>query len=339
MLGGVVIAWPLSVTANAQPAARRYRLGILRPTAPFPTNLSSADLSSGIPLALRELGYVEGKNLVLEQRFADGNVERLPELARELAALKPDAIVAVGSAAIRAAKDASGTIPIVLFGNFDPVALGIVASLARPEGNITGVLIAPEGTLAGKKLELLKEAVPRATRIALLSHGDPGVQLQVREAQKAASALGLELVVVNVVGSDYRSAFAAIAALKPDAATKAGQVESIDDEWGRERTMRQPLGSATLAVGCRTSCSNLDQGWRKKALLLSWLEQRNHNPLVRGSSPWLATKTTACVTAGRFLVARGSAGVARTAIWRGSRIARAAVISRNLRAQRFAGSQ
>ena len=103
--------------------------------------------------ALHELGYVEGRNLVIERRWAEGKVDRLPGLARELVQLKVDAIVAVSHAAIRSARDATTTIPIVMFTGLspDPVAAGFVASLARPGGNITGVLIAAEETLAGKR--------------------------------------------------------------------------------------------------------------------------------------------------------------------------------------------
>jgi putative ABC transport system substrate-binding protein len=128
-----------------------------------------------------------------------------------------DVILAITTAAIRAARDATKTIPIVIYGNLDPVAAGFVANLARPEGNITGVVIAPGGTLAGKKLELLKEAVPGATQIALLAPVDPIFSLQVREAQKAALPLGVKLAVVEVRDRDYDRAFTTIAAARADA--------------------------------------------------------------------------------------------------------------------------
>jgi putative ABC transport system substrate-binding protein len=128
-----------------------------------------------------------------------------------------DVILAITTAAIRAARDATKTIPIVIYGNLDPVAAGFVANLARPEGNITGVVIAPGGTLAGKKLELLKEAVPGATQIALLAPVDPTSSLQVREAQKAALPLGVKLAVVEVRDRDYDRAFTTIAAARADA--------------------------------------------------------------------------------------------------------------------------
>ena len=102
-------------------------------------------------------------------------------------------------------------VPIVMYGNFDPLALGLVSSLARPGGNVTGVLIAPDGTLAGKRLELLKAAVPAARRIALLVPDDESIRLQVQETRAAARQLGIELPVVEVRGADYASAFASIA--------------------------------------------------------------------------------------------------------------------------------
>jgi len=194
--------------AAAQGAERVYRVGILRPSA---RPLVVSDLASaGLPTALRELGYVEGRNLILEQRYADGDVGRLPALARELVMAKVDVIVAVGTLAVRACKDATTTLPIVLFGNFDPLANGLVSSLARPGGNVTGALIAPDGTLAGKKLELLKSAVPHATRIAFLAPADPAIRAQVQETRDAAEVLGIELVVVEVRGGDYAQAFAVI---------------------------------------------------------------------------------------------------------------------------------
>jgi len=128
--------------AEAQRAGRVYRLGMLFPTTPpFPGDQRTTAIL--IPPALRELGYVEGQNLVIERRYAEGKLERLPGLTRELVQLRVDVIVAVSAAAIRAARDATATIPIVMYGNLDPVAAGFVASLARPGGNLTGVLIAP----------------------------------------------------------------------------------------------------------------------------------------------------------------------------------------------------
>jgi putative ABC transport system substrate-binding protein len=155
----VLAATPLVV--KGQFAGRVYRLGFLHPGT-RPT--SDPALAGAFTNPLRDLGYIEGRNLVVEWKWAQGTFERLPGFARELVDSRADVIFAVGSSAIRAAKDATTTIPIVFFTNGDPVAAGFVSSLARPGGNITGVLIAPEGSLAGKRLELLRETVPGATR-------------------------------------------------------------------------------------------------------------------------------------------------------------------------------
>jgi ABC-type uncharacterized transport system substrate-binding protein len=212
--GAAVLAAPAAVLA--QTTARVHRLGLLAPTPP-PTPADGTVAVRSVPAFLEEMGYLPGRNLVLEQRYAAGRLERLPALARELVRARIDVIVAIGSAATRAARAASTTVPVVFLGNFDPIAIGLVKSLARPEANVTGVLIAPAGTLAGKKLELLKAAVPRATRIALLSHEDPGLRAQEQETDAAAVALGIALPVTRVVGGDYERAFTALVADRPDA--------------------------------------------------------------------------------------------------------------------------
>jgi putative ABC transport system substrate-binding protein len=202
--------------AAAPPATGSHRVGILAPTeAPRASDPHSA--TGSIPTYLEELGYVAGRNLVLEPRYAAGRLSELPAMARELVRLRVDVIVSIGSSATRAAKAATSVVPIVMLGNFDPIALGLVKSLGKPEANVTGVLIAPAGTLAGKKLELLKEAVPHATRIAFLTHEDPGLRTQERETQAAAAALGVTLALTRLRGDDYGGAFAGMMAGRPDA--------------------------------------------------------------------------------------------------------------------------
>jgi len=165
-------------------------------------------MTEGMKRALRDLGYAEGQNLAFDVRFADNKLNRLPALAQELVASKVDVTIAVGAAAVRAAKAASATVPIVFFGNFDPVKGGFVASLAQPGGNMTGILIAPDGTLAAKKVELLAQTVPGAKRMALLLPDDPNVaREQVPEVRKTAAGLGIDLFVVEVRESNYRAAF------------------------------------------------------------------------------------------------------------------------------------
>ena len=213
-IAGSLVALPLA--AQSQQAGRTYRLGLLSPGMP---SLSGTGMAQWLPSYLGELGYVEGRNLIVVARYAEERAERLTELARELAQQKPDVIVAIGTSAIQAGKIATTTVPIVFLNNGDPVELGLVASLARPGGNVTGILIAPGGTLAGKKLELLKEMVPRATRIALLTPDDPGagLKMQVQEVRKSAAVLGVELSVVEVRGGDYAGAFAAVGATRSTA--------------------------------------------------------------------------------------------------------------------------
>jgi len=204
-----------TLTAQAQEAGRIYRVGLL---APGSRTTSDIGMAKVLASNLREMGYVEGRNLVLEPRFGEDQSDRLPGLARELAQRKPDVIVSIGTSATKASTLATATVPIVFLTNTDPVAAGLVPSLAQPGGNVTGILIAPEGTLAAKKLELLIEVVPKAKRIGVLAPDDPvGFSLQRAEIQKAAAALGVELIVVTVRHGDYAGAFAAIDTARPAA--------------------------------------------------------------------------------------------------------------------------
>jgi len=152
---------------------------------------------------LRELGYVEGKNVVIDWRSADGKVERLSALAAELVRLKVDIIVTTGPTPTRAAKEATSTIPIVLTNDPDPVANGFVVSLARPGGNITGLsTFAPE--LSGKRLEILREVVPKLSRVAVLGTSTmPGYAQLKREIELAAKAFGVKLDYLDVLDSKH----------------------------------------------------------------------------------------------------------------------------------------
>ena len=151
---------------------------------------------------LRDLGYVEGQNLTVEYRFAEGNIERLPELAAELVRLAVDIIVVGTTPAIEAAKNASGTIPIVIVSSGDPVDAGLIASFGRPGGNVTGVSsMAVE--LSGKQLQLLKEAVPGVTRVAAIwNTTDAGMNAQYGKTVNAARTLGIELLPLGVRTAD-----------------------------------------------------------------------------------------------------------------------------------------
>ena len=216
-----VLAWAVGtlsapLAAQAQQASGKvFRLVILSPGGvPDP---SIPTMVNVLPTALRELGYVEGRNLVVDRRFAEDRFDRLPGLARELVQLRPDAIVAVSGQAIQAVRDVTATIPIVMVISTDPVARGLVTSFSRPGGNVTGVSTVAENSLAGKRLELLKEAAPKAARIAVLASGPLSSSAQLKEAQKAAEALRVRLVPVEVRDADYDRAFSTVAAEHADA--------------------------------------------------------------------------------------------------------------------------
>jgi len=176
------------LTAEAQATGQRHRVGLLNAAA-------SGRPEAAFREGLRVLGYVDGGNVVVDSRFAEGRAERLPVLARELLGAKPDVIVTFGTAAAQAMKAATTTTPIVMAFAGDPIGTRLVASLARPGGNVTGMSLAtPE--LAGKRLELLKEVVPKLTRLTVL--GDlSSRQLEVRQTQDAARALGLTVALVE----------------------------------------------------------------------------------------------------------------------------------------------
>jgi putative ABC transport system substrate-binding protein len=204
-LAGGLLAAPLA--AEAQQAGKVYRIGYLSPSSPSdPERLASPFGERGLAAfrqGLRELGYVEGQNFVIEHRWAEGKFERLPDLAAELVRLKVDVIVSVVTQATLAAKNATRTIPIVLVAAGDPVGSGLVASLAHPGGNVTGPS-AMYADLAGKQLELLKETVPRVSRVAVLwNPANAAWQAQMLKAtQVAAPALGLRVQLLEARGSD-----------------------------------------------------------------------------------------------------------------------------------------
>jgi ABC-type uncharacterized transport system substrate-binding protein len=167
---------------------------------------------------LHELGYVEGKNIVIEYRHAEGQYDRLPILVAELVRLKVDIIVTAGPQPTRAAKEVTSTIPIIMGFDNDPVGNGFVASLARPGGNITGLsALSPE--LSGKRLELLKEIVPKVSRVAVLGNStDPGSAQMLGETERAAAALGVQHLYLDVrAAEDIETAFRAASKGRADA--------------------------------------------------------------------------------------------------------------------------
>ena len=213
-LGAMLLA--LSFPVQAQQPKTVPRIGYLSNTDPA----SESARTEGIRLALRELGHIEGQNIATEYRYAEGKRDRFPELAAELVHLKVDIIVAAGGdGLIRAAKNATKTIPIVMVGRgVDPVEAGLVESLARPGGNVTGV-INLNTELGGKRLELLKEAVPKLTRVAVLYEPDSGAGvLEVKEVlPTAARGLGLTIQPWEVrAAGGFEKVFAALNKQRPD---------------------------------------------------------------------------------------------------------------------------
>jgi putative ABC transport system substrate-binding protein len=206
--GAVLLATPLA--AEAQQARKVPRVGYLSvfsSSNPYPP-------SEAFWQGLHDLGWVEGQNIAIEWRFAEGKAQRLPDLAAELVRLRVDLIFAETTPAARAAKQATTTIPIVFSPIADPIGSGLVANLARPGGNITGItFMAPE--LGGKRLELLKQAVPGMIRVGVLSHpGVPSeatVKSMLEQTEAAARALGVQLVRLEAQGpNDFDKVFAAM---------------------------------------------------------------------------------------------------------------------------------
>jgi putative ABC transport system substrate-binding protein len=183
------------LVADAQPAGKVPRLAYLNASSAASATLAVEAFRQG----LRELGYIEGQNILIEYRWADGRFERLPALAAELARSKVSVIVAANTVAALAAKNATSTIPIILVTVGDPVGSGLVASLARPGGNVTGLSLFPTLAISGKQLELLKQAFPTLSYVAVLANpSNPPTADLLKETELAARSLGLRLRIVHV---------------------------------------------------------------------------------------------------------------------------------------------
>jgi putative tryptophan/tyrosine transport system substrate-binding protein len=238
LLGGGAAVW--SLAARAQQREHMRRIGVLWPGAP-PDKWDEA-----FRQGLRTHGYVEGRNILLEYRWAEGNQERFPVLAEELARLPLDVIVTTSAPAILAVKQATTTIPIVFAGTSDPVRTGFAASLARPGGNLTGLsLMAPD--LAGKRLELIQSVVPGASRIAMLwNASDQGMAIRVEQAQLAAPAVHVTLLSPELrTLADLESAFVALTRDRPDALLGRAVfphpafTKTLSSEWRWKGSARQ----------------------------------------------------------------------------------------------------
>ena len=217
-LTGGLLAAPLA--AEGQQVGKMYRVGFLGQSSPPPPG---SKLRLGVfTKAMQDLGYIQGRNLVLEFRWAEGQNSRFPSLAAELAALKPEVIVADSTPGAIAAKRATTVIPIVMVNVSDPVGTGIVASLAKPEGNVTGTTDFGMA-MAVKDVELLHDLVPKATRIAVLMSDNPVHPLQLKLVQDAAKSIGLTALPTMVkIEADLDTAFASIVRQKAGAAMWLG---------------------------------------------------------------------------------------------------------------------
>jgi putative tryptophan/tyrosine transport system substrate-binding protein len=215
-LGGAV-AWPLA--ARAQQARKTHTIGLLSPAIPpSPDAINNSGVGGPFSNGLRELGWIEGQNITIERRYAENRLERLPELASELVRLNVELIVALGTLGPLAAKRATSTIPIVMTAAGDPLASGLVASLGRPGGNVTGLsLMVPD--IAGKRLELLKEILPQLNRVAVLwNAANPYPAIVFKETQAVGRGLGIEVQSLEVRSpDDFDGAFEDARRHHPDA--------------------------------------------------------------------------------------------------------------------------
>jgi putative ABC transport system substrate-binding protein len=205
LLGGAAAAGPTALLA--QPAAKPATIGYLGAT----TAATQREWTAAFVARLGEHGWVEGKNLAIEYRWAEGRSERYPEIAAEFVRLRVDAILTHGTPAILAAKRATSSIPIVFASAADPVGNGLVASLSRPGGNVTG--LSNQGTdITAKRLELLRELAPRFGRLAVMGHiGNPAILLEMAEVETAARALGIDVVTMAIRrAEDIAPAFATL---------------------------------------------------------------------------------------------------------------------------------
>jgi ABC-type uncharacterized transport system substrate-binding protein len=206
LLGGAAAAWPLA--ARAQQPAGQPLVGLLSPLSATAAGRNIAAFRQG----MRDLGYLEGRNVAFALRFAEGDVTRLPALAHELVNLNPAVIVVGSPAAVREMHNATGTIPIVMNTSYDPMALGVAVSMARPGGNVTGFWSGDEA-LIGKRLELLRHASPGISRVGVMVNpDDAGDAMPLAALPAAARALGLTVRVLEVrTAAEFEPAFAAAA--------------------------------------------------------------------------------------------------------------------------------
>jgi putative tryptophan/tyrosine transport system substrate-binding protein len=277
LLSGTAAAWPL--TARAQQPAKRYLIGWLQPV-PIP----DAWLN-GFRQGLREFNYVEGKDLIVEYRWGDGNFDRLPAIAAELVRLNPDVLISGNTTAVQALQKATRTIPIVMLGLGDPLAMGLVAGLARPGGNITG-LSGITSDVSGKRLELLKELIPTLDRVAVLVNPEnPQGVLELHQTRAAAQTLGFKIDRIDMgEPGQLDRALSIVAETRPDALNllSDSMIMSRRDEIAIFAVKQRlpsisPFREFTQAGGLMSYGANLPDLYRRGVRYIS--------QILRGANP------------------------------------------------------
>jgi putative ABC transport system substrate-binding protein len=271
----------LTLSGAAQAADNMARIGWLSPGSPASHGALYAAFKGG----LRERGYIEGKNIVIEQRWVEGKLDRLPEAAAELVRLKPDVIVVAGANAIRATKAATTTIPIVMATSINPDGLGFIASFARPGGNITGMSNQSED-LVPKMLEVLRVAFPRAKYVGVLGNRDnPATDRSWRVAQDAAKMLGVRVKLTEARRPDeIEAAFAAIAKQQPGAllvmvdAMLVSQRQRVADLAAKHRLpVMYPFREFVEVGGLMSYGASLQDNYRRAATYV--------DKILKGANP------------------------------------------------------
>jgi putative ABC transport system substrate-binding protein len=277
--GAGALAAPFASFAQQQ--GKVYRIGILSSSS----RATSANITEVFTLSLRELGYVEGKNVVFESRYADGKSERLPALAADLVQLRVDVILATNTPPVQAAKEATDRIPIVFTTVADPVGSGFVASLARPGGNITGTsVMLPD--LSAKRLQLLKEIVPKISRVAVFTiSSEPQTIPQFAEAQRAAEVLGMKVFSIELQRrEDFEKARAVLRKWRADSMYVVGSNMNFNNRalLAEFATMnRLPATFATKAYaeagGLMSYGANYESNFRRAATFV--------DKILKGTKP------------------------------------------------------
>jgi len=276
-LAGSVILLPMA--ASAETPAKAHRIGVLMSTTPVAASHIVAAFADG----LRELGHVEGKNVVFEYRWAEGKPERFAEMAADLVRQKVDVIVASSQAPALAARRATQTIPIVMVNVTDPVEVGLVTSLARPGGNVTGLSQQLTPEIRAKQLQLLKEALPKVSRVGVLR--SPATTVGLREYEAAGPALELRVQFVEVRGADdLGRAFATMARDRVDALLVPGDILLFTERQhvtALAREHRLPgiysLREFTEAGGLMSYSVRISEQFRRAAVYV--------DKILRGASP------------------------------------------------------